>query len=27
VLVDQQGQVLLAVERGFSNADPTLPPN
>ena len=27
VLVDQRGVVVLAVERGFSTADPTLPPD
>ena len=27
VLVDQDGLVVLAVERGFSSADPTLPPD
>jgi hypothetical protein len=27
VLVDQRGGIALAVERGFSNADPTLPPD
>ena len=27
VLVDQRGVVALAVERGFSTADPTLPPD
>jgi ankyrin repeat protein len=27
VLVDQGGAVVLAVERGFSTADPTLPPD
>ena len=27
VLVDQVGGIALAVERGFSNADPTLPPD
>ena len=27
VLVDQRGGVALAVERGFSTADPTLPPD
>ena len=27
VLVDQGGAVVLAVERGFSSADPTLPPD
>ena len=27
VLVDQRGVVVLAVERGFSAADPTLPPD
>jgi len=27
VLVDQGGVVVLAVERGFSTADPTLPPD
>jgi len=27
VLVDQGGVVVLAVERGFSSADPTLPPD
>jgi len=27
VLVDQKGQVALAVERGFAKADPTLPPD
>jgi hypothetical protein len=26
VLVDQQGVVQLAVERGFATSDPTLPP-
>ncbi|MEI6155725.1 MAG: hypothetical protein WCP88_00765 [bacterium] len=26
VLVDQSGHVALAVERGFANTDPTLPP-
>ena len=27
VLVDQRGVIALAVERGFSTADPTLPPD
>ena len=27
VLVDQRGAVVLEVERGFSTADPTLPPD
>jgi len=27
VLVDQRGVIVLAVERGFSTADPTLPPD
>lgn len=27
VLVDQRGGISLSVERGFSNADPTLPPD
>jgi hypothetical protein len=27
VLVDQTGRIALAVERGFSRADPTLPPD
>lgn len=27
VLVDQQGAVALAVERGFASTDPTLPPD
>jgi hypothetical protein len=27
VLVDQRGIIALAVERGFSRADPTLPPD
>jgi hypothetical protein len=27
VLVDQSGVVVLAAERGFSSADPTLPPD
>jgi hypothetical protein len=27
VLVDQDGAVVLAAERGFSSADPTLPPD
>jgi hypothetical protein len=27
VLIDQRGAVALAVERGFSRADPTLPPD
>jgi hypothetical protein len=27
VLIDQTGRVALAVERGFSDTDPTLPPD
>lgn len=27
VLIDQAGRVALAVERGFANSDPTLPPD
>ena len=27
VLVDQEGVVALAAERGFSSADPTIPPD
>jgi hypothetical protein len=27
VLIDQTGRVALAVERGFADTDPTLPPD
>lgn len=27
VLIDQRGNVALAVERGFADTDPTLPPD
>jgi hypothetical protein len=27
VLIDQAGRVALAVERGFADTDPTLPPD